>query len=469
VTLEQPPRQNIVIAGVTGDLARRKLLPALFSLFTKGLLPDLCEIIGFARSELDDERFRDLTRDAIEAYSGQSLEAGAWQAFARRLCYVQMTPEGYEKLKGRCGGARRLFYLAVPPDSVIQIVHDLAAHGLNEQGRLVIEKPFGRDVKSSIELDLALHEAFDESEVYRIDHFLGKETVQNLLVFRFLNSVFERVWNRDAVEHIQVTVAESIGIESRGNFYEEVGALRDMVQSHVLQMLALLTMDPPSSFEAAAIRSQKAKLLREMRPLDPRRVVRGQYTAGIVEGEKVPGYREEPDVAPGSETETYVALELFVDNWRWAGVPMYVRTGKHLPSRVSEIEVAFKQAPIEYVPGVDLIHPNHLVYRIQPDEAIKFTLLAKVPGPRLDVKQVDMAFKYEHGFMVEPDEAYERLLHDAMNGDQTLFVRQDAVQRAWEIVQPVLDNPPPLYFYDAGSWGPAEAGALVAPANWHLH
>ena len=467
--MERPPGQNVIIAGATGDLSRRKLLPALFRLYVDGLLPDVCEVIGFARTDLDDEAFRALAHEAIEAHWQWKPDEAAWEEFARRLSYVRMTPAGYRELTTRCDGSKRLIYLAVPPDSVPGIVRELAAYGLNEGGRLVIEKPFGRDFASSVELAHVLQDAFDESEIYRIDHYLGKETVQNLLVFRFLNSVFERVWNRDAVEQIQITVAESIGVESRGNFYEGVGALRDIVQSHVLQILALLTMEPPSSFDPEAIRDEKGKVLREMRPLDPRRVVRGQYTAGVTDGEKAPGYRQEPNVAPDSDTETFVALELFIDNWRWAGVPIYVRTGKCLPLRATELEVAFKRAPIEYVPGLDLIHPNHLVYRIQPDEAITFTLLAKEPGARLAIKQVDMKFKYENGFMVEPAEAYERLIHDAMNGDQTLFVRQDAVQRAWEIVQPVIDEPPLLRFYPAGSWGPPEADALVAPSRWHLH
>jgi glucose-6-phosphate 1-dehydrogenase len=333
----------------------------------------------------------------------------------------------------------------------------------------VVEKPFGTDLDSARELNRTLHDAFDEAQVFRIDHYLAKETVQNILVFRFANSVFERVWNRDSVDHIQITVAESTGVEDRGQSYEQVGALRDILQNHVLQMLALLTMEAPSSFSGEAIRDEKAKLLLAVRPIDPSEVVRGQYTAGAVAGESVLGYRDEKNVAAGSTTETFAALLLHIDNWRWAGVPVYVRTGKRLPLRATELDIAFKPAPIPYLAtSAAPLHANHLTHRIQPEEKITFRFMAKAPGATLEAKQVAMSFSYDQSFMVGPDEAYERLLHDVMRGDQTLFVREDAVERAWSIVQPVLDSPPPIRFYPAGSWGPDEAMALVAPNQWHL-
>jgi glucose-6-phosphate 1-dehydrogenase len=334
---------------------------------------------------------------------------------------------------------------------------------------VVIEKPFGTDLESARGLNQMLHAVFNESQIFRIDHYLGKETVQNILVFRFANSVFEEVWNRNSVDHIEITVAESIGIEGRGPFYEQVGALRDILQNHVLQMLALLTMEPPASFEAEAIRDEKAKLLLAVKPVEPRDVVRGQYTAGGIGGESVPGYREEQDVAPDSTTETFAALRLGIDNWRWAGVPIYLRTGKRLPVRATKLDVSFKAAPISYLPPAAAGHlvANRLTHRIQPEERITFSFLTKVPGPTLQARPVEMTFAYGDCFMVEPTEAYERLIHDVMQGDQTLFVREDAVNRAWAIVQPVIDSPPPICFYPAGSWGPKESEALIAPNEWH--
>jgi glucose-6-phosphate 1-dehydrogenase len=469
MTLERPAHQDFVIIGATGDLSRRKLLPALFSLYRNGLLPEQCEIIGSTRTSLDNDAFRKLAHDAVIEFAPEGFDEAAWGQFARCLSFVQLRTEGYEEISNHCRAAERVFYLATPPAIVPDIVRNLATRGLNENARIVVEKPFGTDLASARELNRALHEVFDESHIYRIDHYLGKETVQNILICRFANAVFERVWNRDAIQHIQITVAESIGIEGRASFYEGIGALRDIVQNHGLQMLALLTMEPPTSFTAESIRDEKAKLLDAVRPVDPRRVVRGQYNAGVVLGKPVPGYRNEPGVAPDSMTETYVALELFIDNWRWSGVPIYLRTGKRLPHRSTEVEIAFRDVPMEYLgEAAHLLHPNHFIYRIQPDEGIVFRLLTKVPGPALDVRQTDMEFSYEDGFMVKPAEAYERLIHDVMHGDQTLFVREDAIERAWEIIQPVLDAPPPLFTYEAGSWGPAEADNLVAPSVWHL-
>ncbi|MPZ50123.1 MAG: glucose-6-phosphate dehydrogenase [Dehalococcoidia bacterium] len=471
MTLDRPESQDIVIVGGTGDLARRKLLPALYNLFLAGLLPEACSIIGFARSKIDEDGFRALAREAVEAGSRRGLDAATWDEFAGCLSYLEASPGGYEELVKRCQQTNRIFYLATPPEAMPEVVHSLAKHGLDKGARVVVEKPFGTDLASARRLNQTLREVFDESQVFRIDHYLGKETVQDILVFRFANSVFEQVWNRTSIDHIQITVAESIGVESRGRFYEQVGALRDILQNHVLQMLALLTMEPPSSFAAEAIRDEKAKLLLAVKPVEPRQVVRGQYTAGVVEGDSVPGYRQEKSVAEDSTTETFAALRIEIENWRWAGVPIYVRTGKRLPFRATELEVAFKQAPIPYLATSDdaPLHPNHLTLRIQPEEKITFQFLAKVPGALLQAKPSEMSFAYDtEAFMVEPTEAYERLIHDVMKGDQTLFVREDAVDRAWAIVQPVIDAPPPVCFYAAGTWGPDEAKALVAPNQWHL-
>ncbi|HLF78057.1 MAG TPA: glucose-6-phosphate dehydrogenase [Dehalococcoidia bacterium] len=470
MTLARPAKQDIVIVGATGDLARRKLLPALYNLFLAGLLPDACSIVGFARSRIDTARFRELMRAAVEANSRTGIDAAAWEEFAPHLTYVLAGSGGYGELDRLCTEASRVFYLATPPEAVPEVVRSLEQHGLSKGARIVVEKPFGVDLPSAQRLNQMLHEAFREEQIYRIDHYLGKETVQNILVFRFANSVFEHVWNRDVIDHIEITVAESMGVESRGQFYEEVGALRDILQSHVLQMLALLTMEPPSSFSAEAIRDEKTKLLYAVSPVEPGRVVRGQYTAGAVGGESVAGYREEDGVARDSTTETFVALRLDIRNWRWAGIPVYLRTGKRLPYRATELEIAFKEVPIRYLSAVggDRLHPNHLSHRIQPEEKITFQFLSKSPGPLMEAKPVTMSFSYDESFMVEPEEAYERLIHDILHGDQTLFVREDAIERAWSIVQPVIEAPPPIRFYAAGTWGPEEAKAIVEPNQWHL-
>jgi glucose-6-phosphate 1-dehydrogenase len=471
MTLTRASLHDIVIVGATGDLSRRKLLPSLYRLFAGGVLPEQFAIIGFARSRLDTTAFHELARESIERFAEVQVEEETWHRFAGHLAYVGQAAGGYDELRECCQGDGRIFYLALPPEAVERVVRDLQASGLNRDSRVVVEKPFGLDASSARQLNQALHAAFDESQIYRIDHYLGKETVQNLLVFRFTNALFERVWNRDAIDHIQLTVAESIGVEGRGRSYDGVGALRDIVQNHVLQMLAMLTMEPPASFDPERIRDERMKLLRTVRPVRPARAVRGQYGPGATaEGSSVPGYRAEENVPPDSDTETYVALELAIDNWRWAGVPIHVRAGKRMPYRATELEVAFKGTPINYVPAdeIALLHQNHLVYRVQPDEAITLRFLAKLPGPAVAVKDIDLQFTYRDGFMVRPAEAYDRLLHDVMLGDQTLFVRADAIERAWEIVQPLLDAPPPLHSYPAGTWGPVEAGALVAPGGWHL-
>lgn len=471
MSLRAPADQDIIIIGATGDLARRKLIPALYSLHLEDLLPQRGRIIGYARSVLDDGEFRARAAAGVREFSRTDLDEKAWETFAERLAFVCAKPEGYAGLKRHCSQPERLIYLSIPPSAFPSTIQGLAAHELVEGTRLVVEKPFGHDTESANQLDAMLNEVFHESQVFRIDHYLGKETVQNILVFRFGNAIFERVWNRDAIDHVQITVAESIGIEGRGAFYEEVGALRDILQNHVLQMLSLLTMEPPASFDAEAIRDEKAKLLHAVQPLDPEAVVRGQYTRGRVEGEEVSGYREEEGVSAQSRTETYTALQLRIDNWRWAGVPFYLRTGKRLPYRATEIQISFRDVPIQFFEetGVQQLPANHLSIAIQPDEQITFAFLAKVPGPEIRVTPVRMSFSYGESFMSKPAEAYERLLHDAMDGDRTLFARADGVERAWAIVQPVLDAMPPICMYEAGSWGPTEADELIAPRRWHLH
>ena len=472
MALAPPGPSDIVIAGATGDLTQRKLLPALYNLSLDGLLPPGSRVMGFARSALTDEQFRERTAESIRRYSRRPLEGAAWEAFAGRLSYVSARDGGLLELARRLEGRPRLLYLAVPPRILPSLVGAMAGAGLARRARVVVEKPFGHDLASAASLDYVLRDVFDESQIFRIDHYLGKETVQNILVLRFGNALWERVWHRDAIEHVQITVAESEGIEGRAGFYEETGALRDVIQNHALQVLSLLTMEAPASFEVETIRDEKTKLLRTLKPLTPANVVRGQYTAGEVGGEQVPGYRQEEGVAPDSQTETYIALRTEIDNWRWAGVPFYLRHGKRLPRRVTEVHIAFREAPVRLFTDLGVsaedVRPNHLTIRIQPDEGITFSFLAKAPGPEVRVRPVRMNFSYDESFTTQPAEAYERLLHDAMEGDHMLFLRGDGVERSWEIVAPVLESPPPLYFYPAGTWGPPEAN-LVGIQDWHLH
>jgi len=461
---------DIVIVGATGNLAKRKLLPALYDLEVQGLLPAQGRVIGTARSPYSQEAFRSMAREAIGAEARSAWDDETWAGLAARLKYIQLPDGDLSQLRAELTQAERLIFLAIPPSYFGSTARGLAEQGLVEGTRLLIEKPFGRDLESARDLDRELRSVLDESQIFRIDHYLGKETVQNILVFRFGNAVFERIWNRDAIDHIEITVAESVGMEGRGYFYEEVGALRDIVQNHMLQVLSVLTMEPPASFDAEAIRDEKVKLLRAVQPLDPANIVRGQYTRGMADGREAPAYREEENVAPDSDVETFAAAKIEIENWRWAGVPIYLRTGKRLPFRSTEIEIAFKTVPRTYFEATPVEHvsPNTLTLCIQPEEEITFSFLAKVPGQEINVKQVSMNFSYDSAFSAEPAEAYERLIHDAIEGDRTLFVRADSVERAWEIVQPALDNPPPLGFYVAGSWGPFESDELISPLTWHL-
>ncbi|MGE0059425.1 MAG: glucose-6-phosphate dehydrogenase, partial [Dehalococcoidia bacterium] len=428
--VRSPEAQDIVILGATGDLARRKLLPSLFRLHTAGSLPQRGKILGVARGELTDEAFRAVARQAIEA-AGGNLEEDDWLQFAARLQYVKLDA-GLKSLAAASQQDRRLVYLAIPPSSFADAIHDLTEAGLSEGSSIVIEKPFGRDLASARRLNEVLQASFPEERIFRIDHYLGKETVQNILVLRFGNSIFERIWNREAIDHIEITVAEAIGVEERGGFYEDVGALRDVVQNHILQILATLTMEPPVSLDADAIRDEKVKLLKAVQPFKPTEAVRGQYQAATVGGERLSGYLEEADVAANSNTETFVALRVSIDNWRWSGVPIFLRTGKRLPRRATQVEIAFRDVPKCFFEGtsVESALPNRLVLEIQPEEKVSISFLSKVPGPQIAVKPVEMKFSFTDAFPPEPEEAYGRLLLDAMRGDHTLFVRQDGVERA---------------------------------------
>jgi len=465
------PPQAVVIFGASGDLTRRKLLPAFYHLFLDGLLPKGFAIVGYARTEMTDEGFQEQAHDAIAEFGRHAPEGEAWRDFCRHLSYVPgafSDPgamdhlaehlESTDEHQGTAGG--RFFYAATPPAAYPAIVRRIGESGMAKGARIVFEKPFGRDLASARELNAQIHEVFEESQVFRIDHYLGKETVQNILAFRFANGMFEPIWNRRYVEHVQITVAENIGIEDRGAFYEQTGAIRDMVATHLFQVMTFLAMEPPVSFQPDRLRDETVKVLRSTMVCDPRRVVRGQYR----------GYRGEPGVSDGSTVETFAAMELEVDNWRWAGVPFYLRTGKKLASKVSEITLKFRKVPFNVFRGTeaDLPKRDHLTIRIQPNEGITLALNAKVPGPGLSLGRVTMDFDYERGFGTEIADAYELLLLEVMEGDHTLFLREDGVERGWEILAPVLEHPSPVVPYEAGSWGPAEADALIAPRRWHV-
>jgi glucose-6-phosphate 1-dehydrogenase len=466
--LERPDPQAIVILGATGDLARRKLLPALYHLFLEQLLPESFAIVGFARSEMSDQAFADLAREAVERT--RKADDRAWKEFAAALSYVSGSfedPASFARLRERLDsvdaargtGGHRFFYCATPPETYLQIVERIAAEDLGRDARIVIEKPFGTNLESARKLNRELHRVFDESRVFRIDHYLGKETVQNILVLRFANELFEPLWNRKYVDNVQLTVAEEIGIEGRGRFYERIGALRDMVHTHLFQVLSFLAMEPPSALEPEALRDEKVKVLEAMRVCRPEDVVRGQYA----------GYRDEPDVAPDSDVETFAALRLQIDNWRWAGVPFFLRTGKHLPRKVSEATVVFQPAPVRLFEHGDArgVGANRLSIRIQPDEGISLSFHVQRPGIGIALDHAELDFDYGESFAGMPlVDAYEHLLFEAMQGDQTLFARQDGVERAWEILTPVFEELSPLHVYEPGSWGPPEADKLIAPRRW---
>jgi glucose-6-phosphate 1-dehydrogenase len=488
--LERVPDPSVlVLFGGTGDLAHRKVIPALYQLWRTNLLPHEFVLLAIGRRGYDDDTFRAEIRGALEKFSRVlPLDTDAWQSFAERICYQHLDFDdsaGYEALAARLDvldhdrGTRgnRLFYLATQPSQFAEIVAQLGRVGLDHEihdggwRRIVIEKPFGRDLDSAKRLNREVGKVFRESQVYRIDHYLGKETVRNLLVFRFGNGIFEPLWNRRYVDNVQITVAESIGIESRGAFYEETGTSRDVLQNHLLQLVSLVAMEPPSTFEANALRDEKVKVLRAISTDGANgagQVVRGQYGPGWVAATQVPGYRQEPDVDPTSETETFVAARLTIDDWRWSGVPFYVRTGKRLPKRATEIAIAYREVPHRLFKD-EGVEPdaNLLAIRIQPDEGIMLRFGAKVPGLGLDVRSVTMDFTYGSAFSVDSPDAYETLIIDALQGDASLFTRADEVEEAWSIVDPIVDawadSPAPDFpNYDAGSWGPAAADALLA-------
>ena len=479
MALASPPPQTLVVFGASGDLARRKLFPALYDLAYEGLLPEHYAIVGTGGSQLSDAEFRERARGGVEAFSRHRLDEARWQAFARELSYISApldAPASFVPLRERLAAldaelgaeGRRLFYCATPPSTFPTIVMRIGEGQLGEGARVVLEKPIGHDLASARELAQVVGEVFDESRVFRIDHYVGKEAVQNILVFRFANSMVERAWCGEAVDHVQITVAESAGIERRGRYYEEAGALRDMVQNHLLQVLAFVAMEPPDSLAPEDVRDRKAELLDAVRPFSADELVRGQYVAGVVEGREVPGYREEERVAPESSVETFVALRAWIDNERWEDVPFYLRTGKRLPHRTTEVAIVLREPGRRLFDGADIarLPAHHLALRIQPDEGISLVFRAKEPGPGMALDAVPMDFAYANSFRTRSAEAYERLLHDAMADDQTLFLREDAVERSWEIVAPILDASGTVHPYAAGTWGPSAADELIAPRAW---
>jgi glucose-6-phosphate 1-dehydrogenase len=456
---------------ICGDLTRRKLLPALYNLAHEGQLPAAFAVVGFARRAKSDAEFRAELRAGVEQFSRFSpINPAVWESLAAGIRYHQAdftNPAGYAALKQvlaqldreRGTQGRRLFYLATAPTEFATIIQQLGAHGLGDQ-RIIVEKPFGSDLPTARALNAEVAGVFAEPQVFRIDHYLGKETVQNILTLRFANEIFEPLWNQKYVDHVQITVAESLGVEGRGGYYEQAGALRDMVANHMLQLLALTAMEPPISLAAEDIRNEKVKVLRAIRPPAATGIVRGQYAAGSIAGTPVVGYRGEPNVAPDSATETYVALKLHLDNWRWAGVPFYLRHGKRLPKQVAEIAVQFKAPPAVLFAreAVAPLQPNVLVLRIQPDEGIAIRMNAKVPGTTLNIQPVKMDFRYGGSFGTRSPDAYERLLHDAIVGDATLFLRDDEIEAGWTVMDAVRAGwdaqPVP---YEAGTWGPPDS------------
>jgi glucose-6-phosphate 1-dehydrogenase len=492
-TDERRPRQAppvaLVIFGASGDLTQRKLIPALFDIFVDGLLGRSFAVLGFGRTPLSDEQFRELTRDGVQRFSRHTpILSRAWHTFSQALHYLPGQfddPAAYHELARRLAqidvehGTRgnRLFYLATPPELFPTIIVRLGESGLNtpsgEQAfvRIVVEKPFGTDLHSARALNHGLLEVFAESQVFRIDHYLGKETVQNVLAFRLANGIFEPIWNRNYIDHVQITVAEKEGVGRRGGYYDKVGAFRDMVVNHMLQLLCIVAMEPPVVFEAEAVRDEKLKVLKALRRIASTRVseltLRGQYTGGVIDCQPVSGYRGEEKVAPDSRTETFVVAKLEVDNWRWAGTPFYLRHGKRLPRRITEVAIQFKRAPQTFFPGAERLNPNVLVIRIQPDEGISLRFAAKAPGATMQLQEVDMNFLYSSSFADagRQVDAYERLLLDAMLGDRTLFTRADEVEQAWTWAEDVLEGfrrrPEDVLFYPAGTWGPTWADAFI--------
>jgi glucose-6-phosphate 1-dehydrogenase len=483
-----PEPTVLVIFGAAGDLTWRKLIPALYNLYLDDWMPKRFMVLGLDRVEMKDDQFRKHLRDGVKKNSRRDkVDKDQWAPFAENLFFTngdfgddkffsKLAKELAQIDKSWAGQANKIFYLAVPPTLVENIVQKLGKAKLNQdrqRARIVAEKPFGRDLDSAKKLNQTLTEVFDESQIYRIDHYLGKETVQNILAFRFGNTLFEPLWNRHYIDHVQITVAESVGVAHRGGYYDQAGALRDMIQNHLIQILCLVAMEAPVSFNGNEIRNKKVDVLHALRPIPFEQVnsfaVRGQYAAGWIEGEHVIAYREEPDVAPDSLTETYAALKLFVDNWRWQGVPFYLRTGKRLPAKTSEVAIQFRPVPHQTFPAAALLdwRPNRLLLAIQPQEGIFLRFEVKHPGLTMHLSPVLMQFYYREAFQAEPPEAYETLLLDVMRGDATLFMRADQTEAAWRVLAPILqawERIKPFEFpnYQAGTWGPEEGEILIA-------
>ncbi|SFH47971.1 glucose-6-phosphate dehydrogenase [Pedobacter insulae] len=482
-----------VIFGGTGDLNKRKLAPALYNLYTEGYMPEKFSIIGTGRTTFTNEKYRDVILENINEFSRNGkVKKEKWDTFESNILYCATditTPKTFESLKATVEGLQKeygketqvIYYLAVAPNFFPLIAECLCKYKLTEDEdncRIVIEKPFGHDLESSKELNLLLSKIFTEKQIYRIDHYLGKETVQNMMAFRFANSLFEPLWNRTYIEHIQISVTEQLGVGDRGGYYEGAGALRDMIQNHLLQLLCLVGMEAPISFDADEIRNRKVEVLQAMRPIKPEDIsthaVRGQYTKGWVEGKEVPGYRSEKGVDKDSNTETFAAIKFFIDNWRWQGIPFYLRTGKRLNQTSSIITIQFKDVPhhIFSARSTETWQQNRLIISIQPEMSIRLQVQAKRPGLKMVLNPVDMVFDYKGTYNTDTPEAYETLLLDAMNGDQTLFMRGDQVDAAWELVMPILnawENKKSLSFpnYSADSWGPEDAEALIARDGFH--
>ena len=484
---KRPQACVLTIFGASGDLTKRKLIPALYNLALEQRLPERFAMVGCARSEMTHEEFRNKMREAVGQFSRTGLkDESVWQQFAANLYYVQGDYDrlgGYERLKDFIKGfdngshalPTRVFYLAVPPELYGTVIQRVSQAGLafketdNEtRTRVVIEKPFGIDLQTAQELNRTVHEALDEKQVYRIDHYLGKETIQNIMVFRFANAVFEPIWNRRYVDHVQITAAETVGVENRGGYYEKAGVVRDMFQNHLLQLLCLTAMEPIVDFSPDAVRDEKSKLLKSVRPTAPEEVagaaVRGQYGPGKIREKEAVGYREEPGVAQNSPTVTYAAIKFFIDNWRWEGVPFYLRAGKSMAKRVTEIAIQFKRPPLLLFKSSakDNISPNVLAMRLQPDEGVSLTFEVKPPGPEISVAPLSLDFKYEQAFGSSPPEAYETLLENCIEGDSTLFTRQDWVELAWSLMDPIIQTwqiskPRDFPNYAVGSWGPQVA------------
>jgi len=469
--MHKPDSHVIVIFGGNGDLAKRKLLPALFHLEREGLLPDDYRIIGNSRSEFSDAEFDQFAKEAIEEFSRCEVGGEHWDRFAERLTYVShafkmgstepLATAIREANKELGGDAKHLFYLSVPPQAFSIITEGLGDADLNTDSKIVYEKPFGTDLASFKELSSTVHRYFEEDQVFRIDHFLGKEAVQNILAFRFANGMFEPVWNRQFIDHVEIDVPETLGLENRASFYEDTGAFRDMVVTHLFQVLSFVAMEPPYALEPKPLADETAKVFESIRPLDVDDVVRGQYR----------GYRDEEGVDPDSDTETYVAACAYIDNWRWSGVPFLLRTGKRLKEKHQTVTLAFKEPPRQMFEEDESVwfQSDHLTFRLGEKPGVAITFLAKKPGPEIELGPARMNFEYgDSSFGSELMGAYEHLIHDALLGETTLFTRGDGVERAWEVVQKVLENPPPLSSYPQGSWGPKAADELIAPRTWHM-